>query len=336
MSSPVVSWHGRSELRADAVRLLQSIAAVGGVLQRGQVPADGSPGGGLHVSLCAQRLARERRVPLSVILDSRGQISWLDQSERYWGIARATGGMMDRCFERLPASEAGAFAVTIVAAIPAGRDLNPVSTQWMLELLSDNAHGLHRYTPAGSSQRSSVAEVTALFRREATGDRPTVEQWTRAAKAAAAAGELADAVDPSGAPAYAAGAANVAAAAFAPELIPAQVRVGALRLAATLPDEAAAAAFQTAYLRTEAFAQAAEYACEAVHAAADTTFQSVLAVDGAAAERARAAEQDGRPVAATDAAAIARVRAAADAAADECVAYYRWRAGRLLALLSAN
>jgi hypothetical protein len=333
MPNSVLSWQNRPDRQAAAVRLLREVDSAGGLLQGGQSPPDGRYGGGLHVSLCAATLAAERDVPVASILAGRDQVSWLDQSERIWGIERVLGGMLDSCFERVPAHEAGSYSVAAMSAIPVGRDLSPVAAHWMLELLTDQGNGLCRYTPPGSLQYTAVTDVAELFRRTLAGDEPTAEQWLAAAKSAAEAGELANAADPAGPRAYTAAAATLAAAGYAPDLVPAQVRVAAMRASAGL-EAADAVAYRAAYLRTEAFARAAEYACEAVRAGADARFQAVLGVDGTAAVRARTAEAQRRPVAPVDAAAMAHVRAAADSAVAECVAYYRWRAARLLALLA--
>lgn len=213
---------------------------------RGQVLQDGRVGGGLHVCLCAQQLAEEQGVPVSVVLAAKDTVSWLDESARLWGIPRVVGGLMDRCFERLPAREAGRFAVAAIEAIPGGADLDSVGAQWMLKLLADPREGVLRHTLDGSIQHRAVNRVIDLYRRALAGDDPAPAEWTTAAQAAA----LADASEQADPPACAARTANLAAVAFAHDLVPMQVQIAAIRSAATMP-EIDAEAYQTAYIETE-------------------------------------------------------------------------------------
>ncbi|WP_159851236.1 hypothetical protein [Nocardia sp. CY41] len=336
MSRTLVAWHDQPQLKAVAVVQMQRIAAYSGFRQGGQVLQDGRVGGGLHVCLCAQRLAEEQGVPVSVVLAAKDTVSWLDESTRLWGIPRVVGGLMDRCFERLAAHEAGRFAVAAIEAIPAGADLHSLGAQWTSELLADPREGVLRYTAEGSIQHRAVNQVIDLYRRTLAGDDPAPAEWTTAAQAAAQAAALADADEPgepAGPPSCAAHTANLAAVAFAPDLVPMQVQVAAMRAATTVPD-ADAEAYHTAYLQTEAFAQAAHQASETVRAAADASFQTVLRPLQQAAERARTAERHQRRPDPRDAAALRQVRDAADTAAAACTHHYRWRANQLIESLT--
>lgn len=329
MSRTLVAWHNQPQLKAEALDRMQRISAYTGFRQGGQVPHDGRVGGGLHVSLCAQRLAGEQEVSVSVVLAARNTVSWLDETTRLWGIPQVVGGVMDRCFERLPPHEAARFAVAAIEAIPVGADLDPVAARWMLELLADTQEGVVSYTPGGSVQHRAVNRVIDLYRRRIAGNDPAPAEWTTAAKAAAGAAALADADEQAGPPACAAHTANLAAVAFAHDLVPMQVQVAAMRAAAMVPDVDAHAC-QTAYIETEAFAQAAHHASEAVRAAADESFQTVLGPLRKAAERARKAESNKRSPELRDAAALQQVRDAADTAAAVCAHHYRWRADQLI------
>ncbi|MEU7631001.1 hypothetical protein AB0C34_13595 [Nocardia sp. NPDC049220] len=328
-SRTLMAWHNQPQLKAMAVEQMQRIAAYAGFRQGGQVLQDGRIGGGLHVCLCAQRLVEERGVSVSVVLAARATIFWLDESARLWGIPRVVGGLMDRCFERLPAREAGRFAVAAIEAIPVGADLDSVGAQWMLKLLADPREGVLRHTPDGSIQHRAVNRVIDLYRRALAGDDPAPAEWATAAQAAAQAAALADASEQAGPPACAARTANLAAVAFAHDLVPMQVQIAAIRSAATMP-EVDAEAYQTAYIETEAFAQSAHYASETVRAAADASFKTMLGPLRQAAERALEAESNKRPPDLRDAAALEQIRDAADAAAAVCAHHYRWRADQLI------
>jgi hypothetical protein len=337
MVNPIVAWRGFSELRATALDRMRRLAGTGSLVQGGRVQV-GDPNGfqaGFHVCLNAEQVAAERNISVGELLSDNGSgVSWLDESERLWGIPRTVGGLLDRCFERVPAEEAGGFAVVALEAIPVGVDLMPVPARWILDLLADDSgggtNGVTRYTATGSPQRAAVEQVVTLFRRMLAGDVPDEAEWKEAALAAESASALAHAADPAGPAACATATAHAASAAYAPDATPSTLRMAAMRASLAIADETEATAYQAAYLATEAFAKAAEYAAEAVKAAADATFQVVVAPILTAAERARAAEQVRQPVSPEDAAAVARVRQAAEAAAATCVQHYRWRAGRLV------
>ncbi|MGX1778289.1 hypothetical protein ACWIGW_39715 [Nocardia brasiliensis] len=321
-----MAWHNQPDLKSVALEQMRRVADYAGFRQGGQVLQDGRVGGGLHACLCAERLAGEQDMPVAEVLAAGDPGVWLDESTRLWGIPRAVGGLMDRCFERLPAREAERFAVAAVEAIPVGADLSSVGTRWMLEVLSAPRGGVLQHTVPGSIQRGAVVQVIDLYRRELAGDDPASAEWVIAAQAAAEAAALAD--EQSGPPACAAHTANLAAFAFAHDLVPMQLHIAAMRASTAVP-EVRAEAYRTDYLKTEAFTRAAHFASETVRAVADASFLVVLRPLRQAAGRARAAESRGRPLAPEDAAALQKVRDAGEFAAAACRRYYRWRAGQL-------
>jgi hypothetical protein len=113
-------------------------------------------------------------------------------------------------------------------------------------------------------------------------------------------------------------------------MLPSEIRVAAWTASAALADEAAANTYRAAYLETEAYAKAAEFAAATVEAVADARFRETFAPIREAAQRARAATQAGQTPGPADAAAADQARQAGDAARATCVAYYRWQADRLI------
>jgi hypothetical protein len=318
------AWHNQPELKVACVSGLQAQAAAGTLVRRRDDPAHG----GFHLALTAGKLAQERDVPVSdLVVDGGTSVRWLDESERLWGLPQVVGGLLDRCFERLPATEAADFAVAAVQAIPVGADLSRVPVRWVLDLLADNESGVTAHVAPPST---AIERVADLFRRTLTGEDIAVGEWQAAATAAQAESAQANAVERGGPGATATATAFAAAAAYAPDLLPSEARMAAWRASVTLADEAAAARYQAAYLMTEAFAQAAEYAVNTVEAVADKAFRAVLEPIREAAGRARAAEGAGRTASPADAAAANQARQAADAAMATCVEYHRWQARRLI------
>lgn len=329
------AWHNQPELKAACVSELQARAAAGTLVRRRDNPAHG----GFHGSLTAGKLAQERNVPVSDLLADGGtSVRWLDESERLWGIPQVVGGLLDRCFERMPAAEAADFAVAAAQTIPVGADLDRVPTQWVLTLLADNesmgANGVTAHVVDGTPPFAAIERVANLLRRKLAGEDIAGDEWQAAATAAQAESAQANAVERGGPVATATATAFAAAAAHAPDLLPSGTRMAAWRASVTLADEAAAAAYQAAYLETEAFAQAAEYAVNTVEAVADKAFRAVLEPIRVAAGRARAAEGAGQTPNPADAAAANQARQAADTAMATCVEYNRWQAGRLVRYLA--
>ena len=326
------AWHNQPELKAACVSALQAHAAAGTLSRRRDDPAQG----GFHAHMTAGKLAQERNVPVSDLLADG--VRWLDESERLWGIPQVVCGLLDRCFERLPATEAADFAVAAVQAIPVGADLGRVPAQWVLALLADNesmgANGVTAHVVDGTPPFAAIERVVNLFRRTLAGQDVAVDEWQAAATAAQAESAQANAAERGGPVAAATATAFAAAAAYASDLLPSETRMAAWRASVTLADEAAAARYQAAYLMTEAFAQAAEYAVNTVEAVADKAFQAVLAPIRESAGRARAAEGAGRTASPADAAAANQARQAADAAMASCVEYHRWQARRLIQYLA--
>jgi hypothetical protein len=333
------AWNNQPALKIAAVMEITGHRASGTLSRRRDSPVQVGTNdrfqGGFHVCLTARRLAQERNIPVSALLaDGETAVRWLDESERLWGIPQVVGGLLDRCFERVPAAEAADFAVTAIEAIPVGADLDQVPTRWMLDLLADDegggVNGVLARTVTGSPQHAAVERVVELFRRKLTGDSIAIGEWQVAALAAQTASAQANTIERAGSAATASATAYAAAAAYAPDVLPQEARVAAWRASVTLSDEAAATAYQATYMETEALAQAAEYAVNTVEAAADTAFQMVFAPIREAAQRARAAERSGQIVNSADAAAAEQARHAAEAATATCVKHNRWRARRLI------
>jgi hypothetical protein len=313
------AWHNQPDLKAAAVAEMRAHRASGTLVRRRDNPVQG----GFHVSLTARRLGH----------DGGTAVRWLEETERLWGIPQIVGGLLDRCFEKVPAAEAADFAVAAVEAIPIGADLDQVPPRWILDVLADNENGVLAQVAAGSPQHAAIERVVTLLRRKLAGESIPAGEWQAAALAAQAASAQANAAERAGPAATASAAAYAAAAAYAPDALPSEVRVAAWRASVTLPDEAAAAAYQATYLATEALAQAAGYAVNTVEAVADAAFRQVFAPIREAAQRARAAEQAGQTAGPADAAAAARARQAGEAGKAACVEYDRWRARRLIQLL---
>ncbi|MEV0399591.1 hypothetical protein [Actinoallomurus sp. NPDC050550] len=327
------AWHNRPELKAAAVGRLRAVQASGDFRKGGHAESEGRLHGGLHISLNAQRVAEEKSVSLSVVLAEDSGVDWLDESERRWGIPRVLGALLHQCLEQVPAQEARPFAVAALEAMPVGAYLRPVVAQWILELLGDESNGVRRHTADGSPQRGAVDQVIELYRRKLAGTHPAPSEWTAAARAA---GDLAQTSTPDDPAACAVAAVNAAADAHSQDFVAVSVRVRAMRGAARFADKDAFDSYQATFIETEALNYAALYAAEAVRAAADVNFHTVLDPIRQAAERARAAEDAGRSVDPGDAAALARVRDAADAGVTEGVDYYRWRADRLVQAIAMS
>lgn len=101
--------------------------------------------------------------------------------EKELGIPVALAFLHDRCFEGLPAENAGEFATAFLDAIPVGADLSRVAPRLMLWLLREE---LPQHIDA-QSVRAAIASIAALYeRRIAGGDVPPGE--FRAAAYAAA------------------------------------------------------------------------------------------------------------------------------------------------------
>ncbi|PPK65487.1 hypothetical protein V5P93_005734 [Actinokineospora auranticolor] len=331
-----VAWHNRAELRTAGVQELREHRAAGTLARRRDAPVrvgpDGRARGGFHVCLTARGLAEARNVPVARVLADDG-VRWLDETARIWGISPVVGGLIDRCFEQVPAAEAADFAVAAAEAIPVGGDLGRVPARWVVDLLADHegggAHGVLGRTDPGSPQHSAVARVLRLYTRKLAGETIAVEEWRAAALAAQEASDQANAATPAGPPTTATATAYAAAAAYAPDALPVEVRAAAWRASVDLPDQTAAAAYQAVHLESEALAQAAHYAVNTVEAVADAAFRRAFAPIEDAANRARAAERAGRVPEQADADAAARARAAADRGVAAVTDYHRWQA-RLL------
>ncbi|MEV4319761.1 hypothetical protein [Actinocrispum sp. NPDC049592] len=324
----MAAWNNQPGLKAAGVAEMRANRAAGALVRRRDSPiqagADGGFQGGFHVCLTVRRLAQERNVAIGELLADGGTaVRWLDQTERLWGIPQGVGALLDRCFERVPAGEAAEFAVAAVEAIPVGADLDQVATRWMLDLLADNEQGVLRHLENGAA----ADRVVELYRRKLAGESVPVSEWQAAAQGAHAASAQANAIQQAGVAATGFAAAFAAAAAYAPDMLPSEVRIAAWRAAVTLADEAAANAYQARYLESEALAQAAEYAVNTVEAVADAAFRAVLAPIREAAQRGRAA---GPAASQADAAAAAQAQQAAAASRATCVEYQRWQARRLV------
>lgn len=316
------AWHNQPELKAAAVSEIQAHRAAGTLVRRRDNPSQG----GFHFFLTAGKLAQERNVPVADLLAGTA-VRWLDESERQWGIPQVLGGLLDRCFEQMPAAEAAEFAETAVDAIPVGVELEPVSARWILDLLADSENGVLQHLDAGTPQYAAVERVVELLQRDLAGENIAVDEWQAAALAATRASAQANSVERAGPATTACATAFAVAAAYVPDLLPQETRMAAWRASMALADEAAAAAYQATYVMTEAFAKAAEYAVNTVEAVADAAFRAVFAPIREAAQRGRAAGQSASPA---DAAAAEQARQAADASKAACVDYNRWQAHRLI------
>jgi hypothetical protein len=334
-----VAWLASPPLKDAAVAELRGHRAAGTLVRRRDHPvraeADGRFQGGFHVCLTARRLAADRGVPVARLLAADDEdVAWLDESERLWGIPRIVGALLDRCFEQVPAAEAGDFAIAALQAISVGADLGQIGARWMLDLLADEHDGVLAWPLTDPPTRAAVARVATLYQRKLAGEQVDTEEWTIAAAEAGAVSAQARAADPRGIDGPAAATALAAAAAYAPAALPIEVRTAAWKASISLADEEAAAAYQAAYVETEAIAQAAEYAVNTLEAVADADFHLAFAPLREAAVRGRAALDAGRAPDPADAAAAEQARQAGQAGVARRTEYHQWRARQLISHIS--
>lgn len=102
---------------------------------------------------------------------------WHAEIETQFGIPAALARIVDGVFVALPADEAPDFALHVAEAVPVGRDLTPVISRLMLDLLADPEWGVHRYTAERSEQRVAVELAAELFRHRLAGLEPGRDEW---------------------------------------------------------------------------------------------------------------------------------------------------------------
>jgi hypothetical protein len=250
-------------------------------------------------------------------------------ADQFLGIPLSVGALLHGCSEAIPEQEMADFAVAAVEAIPVGADLASVPERWLLDLLVDDANGgrnsVRARTVPGSPPHQAVSRVVALLRRQVAGDPPTVPEWAEAGRAAPLAAGHAPMMSPQVAAATV-GAAWAVCAAYAHELAPMEVAAAAMGAWAQHSDDAVGVARRAAHHQSEAFAQAAKFARDAIEADVDAGFQKHMAPLLPIAARVKSAQQAGQPADPREVAVLQQVMAFARSGREECERYLRWRA----------
>lgn len=178
----LLSWHGDPLIKAVAVASMHAHRAADEIMQGRfvQLNPDSDSGfrGCFHGCLTGNALMAERNITPVQLTDVH--VEWHAEGERLWGIPRRLGYMLDKMFEALPPRDCAAFAVDVTEAIPVGVDLSQVVDRWMLDILTNPAGGVARYTNDGTAQHAAIEAVAELYRRRLAGSEPTLHEWTGA------------------------------------------------------------------------------------------------------------------------------------------------------------
>ena len=118
--------------------------------------------------------------------------NWFETASSQTGIPLEIVHLQDRVFEGLPAEKAKHWTERFYRAVPEGADLSSVTPKLLLWLLTDEKHGVLRFTEDGSDHRRAVLTIADMLHRKIDGDDPTPGEWA-AARAAADAAAPADA-----------------------------------------------------------------------------------------------------------------------------------------------
>jgi hypothetical protein len=161
------------------------------------------------------------------------------------GIPQQIARVEDGLFEALSETDAKAFPLQFLEAIPVGADLSMVVSNLMLDILAHPEKGLLQLPRLTDRTKVAIEQVAELYRRRLAGNEPTLEEWYSSRRDAADAADAADAY----AYAYAADAAYAADDA-----------ADAAYAAAYAADDAAYAADDAAYAAAAAAAYAADAA----------------------------------------------------------------------------
>jgi hypothetical protein len=101
------------------------------------------------------------------------------------GIPLEIAYLEDRLFELQTPEAALEWPERVLAAIKPGADLSRVWAHWAVWMLTDEAHGVLRFTVGYADARAAVQSVAALWSRVARGESVDRGEFDKAARAAA-------------------------------------------------------------------------------------------------------------------------------------------------------
>ena len=104
--------------------------------------------------------------------------------EREVGVPEVLARLQDGIFEGLPLDDKPWWPGQFWTAIPVGADLSMVWPHFAVPLLTDPEHGVIRFTDARC--KIAIKHVAALYQRWIEGEKPSSDEWARAAARAAA------------------------------------------------------------------------------------------------------------------------------------------------------
>ena len=135
----MTAWHGSTDLKEEAVALMQRHRAqdefrLGNYVKANSEMASGFQGC-FHGCLTAEKIAAEFGIFPGQLTMHLGE-EWWSETERIWGIPVALNRLLDDLFECAPDYGTGAmFATSTVEAIPVGADLSRINDLWTYDAL---------------------------------------------------------------------------------------------------------------------------------------------------------------------------------------------------------
>jgi len=171
----VTAWHNNPELKAEVLARMiahrEADEIVQGYYQNAADTASGY--NGCLIGCTLPHLTSQQRFVTG----------WHERVAQDYAIPTGVGFLLDCIFEGLPRGAHAAFAVDSIEAIPVGADLGQVPTLLIAAMLDES--------PERDEISAEAADVTrtvaALYRRKASGDEPTPDEWDTAYLAALAA-----------------------------------------------------------------------------------------------------------------------------------------------------
>jgi hypothetical protein len=250
MKEPLLSFHGKQEIKDKYVERVKLHAAADEIIQ-GTYWQNGKG--------CA----------VGCTVHSADHSAY----ETELGIPRIIARLEDRIFERLTNGEAKAFPLRFITAVPVGKDLTPVWKKFLVWLLVDSETGAIRYAKKDET-RKAIQDVADLIEKSLL-EHVTSEQFIAVRK-------VASAYDAAYAAADAAAAAAAYDAAYAAAYDAADAADAAYAAAYAADAYAAAYAADAADAAADAAAYAAAYAADAAaYAAADAAYDAAYAAAAA-------------------------------------------------------
>lgn len=172
MTYATSAWRGDPAVKADAVARMRHHAELDMFTQGTYVARpdkyqqrEGAEFRGcFHGCLTAETLAVELGVKP---LDLPDDTEWHKEGERFWGIPRNVGKLLDYLFEMQDDSQAPDFAVKATEAIPVGADLTAVPARLLLDVLTDTRWGMLAAAQSPDAKRTPSPRLAGLVQSTA-------------------------------------------------------------------------------------------------------------------------------------------------------------------------